>query len=303
MVSTTMYFFPGGEILRSRDLVHWEHLSYIYDSLDDTPGQRLEGTENIYGQGMWAACIRFHQGLFYVCFVANDTGKAYLYTASDPGGPWQRRPIQGFYHDCSLLFDQDGRVYISYGNRDIRITELKEDLSGPKLGGLDRVVVSDRGNPNLGYEGSHLYCINEKYYLFLIHSRRDRWRRTQACFTADSLEGEFTGGDVLDDDMGYWDQGVAQGGIVDTPEGQAVLHGQPASPEEELVSENTEGESPDAAGLQGDTAEENPQPKTEEVRTGDPQPDSLEDSPAEQPNGTQTALSPGQCRLHFPRYK
>ena len=225
MVSTTMYFFPGGEILRSRDLVHWEHLSYIYDSLDDTPGQRLEGTENIYGQGMWAACIRFHQGLFYVCFVANDTGKAYLYTASDPAGPWQRRPIQGFYHDCSLLFDQDGRVYISYGNRDIRITELKEDLSGPKLGGLDRVVVSDRGNPNLGYEGSHLYCINEKYYLFLIHSRRDRWRRTQACFTADSLEGEFTGGDVLDDDMGYWDQGVAQGGIVDTPEGHwyAVL--------------------------------------------------------------------------------
>lgn len=212
MVSTTMYFFPGGEILRSRDLVHWEHLSYIYDSLDDTPGQRLEGTENIYGQGMWAACIRFHQGLFYVCFVANDTGKAYLYTASDPAGPWQRRPIQGFYHDCSLLFDQDGRVYISYGNRDIRITELKEDLSGPKLGGLDRVAVSDRGNPNLGYEGSHLYCINEKYYLFLIHSRRDRWRRTQACFTADSLEGEFTGGDVLDDDMGYWDQGVAQGG-------------------------------------------------------------------------------------------
>ncbi|HIX66430.1 MAG TPA: prolipoprotein diacylglyceryl transferase [Candidatus Anaerotruncus excrementipullorum] len=81
---------------------------------------------------------------------------------------------------------------------------------------------------------------------------------------------------------------------VDTPEGRAVLHGQPASPEEELVSENAEGESPDAAGLQGDTAEENPQPETEEVRTGDLQPDSLEDSPAEQPHGTQTAVSPDE---------
>ena len=30
MVSTTMYFFPGGEILRSYDLVHWEILNYIY---------------------------------------------------------------------------------------------------------------------------------------------------------------------------------------------------------------------------------------------------------------------------------
>ena len=42
---------------------------------------------------------------------------------------------------------------------------------------------------------------------------------------SDSLEGEFTGGDVLNDDMGYCNQGVAQGGIVDTPDGKwyAVL--------------------------------------------------------------------------------
>ena len=37
---------------------------------------------------------------------------------------------------------------------------------------------------------------------------------------ADSLTGEFTGGDVLDDDRGYCGQGVAQGGIVDTPDGK-----------------------------------------------------------------------------------
>lgn len=37
---------------------------------------------------------------------------------------------------------------------------------------------------------------------------------------SDSLEGEFTGGDVLCDDRGYCGQGVAQGGIVDTPDGK-----------------------------------------------------------------------------------
>ena len=36
---------------------------------------------------------------------------------------------------------------------------------------------------------------------------------------SDSLQGEFTGGDVFDDDNGYCYQGIAQGGIVDTPEG------------------------------------------------------------------------------------
>lgn len=44
--------------------------------------------------------------------------------------------------------------------------------------------------------------------------------RTEACFYSDSLEGEFTGGDVLCDDRGYCGQGVAQGGIVDTPDGK-----------------------------------------------------------------------------------
>ena len=56
------------------------------------------------------------------------------------------------------------------------------------------------------------------YYLFLIHSLPDRWMRTQACYVSDSLTGEFRGGDVLCDTMGYCGQGVAQGGIVDTPD-------------------------------------------------------------------------------------
>ena len=42
MISTTMYFLPGGVILRSFDLVNWEIVSYIFDKLDDTPSERLE---------------------------------------------------------------------------------------------------------------------------------------------------------------------------------------------------------------------------------------------------------------------
>ena len=58
MVSTTMHFMPGCEILRSYDLIHWEHATYVYDRLDGTSGQRLEENENIYGKGMWAASLR-----------------------------------------------------------------------------------------------------------------------------------------------------------------------------------------------------------------------------------------------------
>ena len=37
---------------------------------------------------------------------------------------------------------------------------------------------------------------------------------------ADTIDGEFVGGEVFNDDMGYFNSGVAQGGIVDTPDGE-----------------------------------------------------------------------------------
>src|SRR5690606_11758531 len=88
MVSTTMHMMPGCVILRSYDLIHWETVTYVYDVLDNTPAQRLEGGEQIYGKGMWAATLRYHKGKFYVIFVANDTHKTYLYTAESIEGPW-----------------------------------------------------------------------------------------------------------------------------------------------------------------------------------------------------------------------
>ena len=165
MVSTTMHLMPGCVILRSYDLINWEVATYVYDTLDDTCGQKLEGKNQIYGKGMWAASLRYHNNKFYVCFVANDTGKTYLYTATEIDGNWTKQIIEGFYHDCSLLFDDDGKVYIAYGNTDIHITELKEDLSGPKPNGLDKIIVTETEEYDLGYEGSHFYKINGKWLI------------------------------------------------------------------------------------------------------------------------------------------
>ena len=225
MISTTMHFFPGACILRSYDLISWEICAYVYNTLEHTPGEVLEGEQTIYGHGMWAASLRYHNGRFYVVFIAHEWPETFLFTADRIEGPWRKQYIRGIYHDPSLLFDDDGRVYIVYGNRDIRLTELQEDLSGPKPGGIDRIIVRDAPGDFLGYEGSHLYRIKGKYVLFLIHSRQQEWFRTQACFVADDLESVWAGGDVLSSDLDGLNSGVAQGGIVDTPDGRwfAVL--------------------------------------------------------------------------------
>ena len=214
MISTTMHFLPGGQILRSGDLLHWEHAAYVFDTLDGTDAQKLRNGKYIYGKGMWAASLRYHKGTFYVVFVCNDTQKTYLFRSEKIEGPWRKSEIEGFYHDCSLLFDDDDRIYVVYGNRSIYLTELNAELTGPKEGGLSRLLLKDSDETRLGFEGSHFYKINGRYYLFLIHSRKDRWRRVEACFSSDSLEGEFEGGDIFDDDMGFRDSGIAQGGIV-----------------------------------------------------------------------------------------
>ncbi len=215
--STTMYYMPGGALLRSYDLINWEFCSHIYDTLEDTPRENLDGENHAYANGMWAPCLRYHDGVFHVIFIANDTRKTYHFTAENPEGPWKKSYIEGFYHDCSVLFDDDGKVYIMYGNREIHVCELKPDLSGP-VEGTDKVVIRDEPGGFLGYEGTHLYKINGKYYAFFIHSCKEEWIRIEAAFMADNIYGEWTGGDVIRYRLPDT-TGVAQGGIVDTPDG------------------------------------------------------------------------------------
>ena len=217
LITTTMHFFPGGEILRSPDLKTWEHFSYVFSFLEKSGSQRLEGEEHIYGKGMWAPSLRFYDGVFYVVFSSNDTKKTCLFRSSDLKGPWVRNEIKGFYHDPSLLFD-DGKAFLFYGNTDIHLTELNNGLTAPKEGGTDRVIISEE-NGFLGYEGSHAYKIGGKYHVFLIHSLKDRWRRVEACFSSDRIDGPYEGGDVYDDDLGIRDSGIAQGGIVQGTDG------------------------------------------------------------------------------------
>ncbi len=220
MASTTMHFMPGCDILRSYDLLNWELIAHAYDILEDTEKERLENNENAYGQGMWAPSLRFHQGTFYITFTANDTQRTYLLTAKDPCGPWKKTNIDGFYHDNSLFFDDDGRVYIVYGNKEIWLTELRSDLTGPKAGGLHRLLAVDEENIHLGFEGSHLYKYKDFYLLFCCHMLAyGSARKSQVCFKAASLQGEFLGKCIIDDDMGYHNLGVAQGGMVDSPDG------------------------------------------------------------------------------------
>lgn len=220
MLSTTMHFLPGAVILRSYDLINWEIATYVFDTFEGTEEARLDHERSNYGCGMWAGSMRWHKGRFYVSFAAKRSCKTYFYSSENIEGPWEKTCIDSYLHDGSLFFDDDDRVYLVYGNYEIRIQELRSDLTGLKENGFSRTLVTETDDCLLGHEGSHFYKIKGKYYLFTIHwPRTGTCRRTQMCFCSDSLEGEFKGGTVLDDAMGFQNCGVAQGGIVEANDG------------------------------------------------------------------------------------
>ncbi|HZL44968.1 MAG TPA: polysaccharide deacetylase family protein [Opitutaceae bacterium] len=66
LTGTTMHAMPGLPVLHSRDLVNWRLLGYAFDRLDLGPEFRLEDGKEIYGQGVWAPCLRYHNGTFHI---------------------------------------------------------------------------------------------------------------------------------------------------------------------------------------------------------------------------------------------
>ena len=160
LTGTTMHAMPGLPVLHSRDLVNWEFLSYAVPELDYGPAYRLQGGE-IYGQGIWAPCLRYHNGTFYI--FANINGrKTQLFRATNPAGPWTHSELGSSLHDLSVLFDDDGKVYVAWDYNEIKFAQLKPDLSDivPET---KRVLIP--AGSGMG-EGSHFYHIDGHYFIF-----------------------------------------------------------------------------------------------------------------------------------------
>ena len=161
LAGTTMHAVPGLVILHSKDLVNWENISYCFDRFDfNDDAFSLKNHKEIYGQGVWAPAIRYANGQFYVFTNINGKGLQ-CYTSKDIRGPWKHHNMQGRIYDLSVLFDDDGKIYAIHGYGEVKCTELKPDMSGPKEE-TERVIIPEG---NAVGEGHHIYKINGMYYL------------------------------------------------------------------------------------------------------------------------------------------
>jgi len=219
MSSTTMHMSPGVPIMKSKDLINWKLVSYAYDTLVVNDAMNLTNGKSTYGRGSWASCIRYHKGIYYVSTFAQTSGKTHIYTTKNiEKGPWKEVSFAPSYHDHSLFFDDDGRVYLIYGVGKLKLIELTEDATKVKPGTTEQTIIENASAPaginiNLQAEGSQLFKINGKYYLFNITWPR-AGMRTVVIHRADKITGPWEG------KLGLQDLGVAQGGLIDMPDGK-----------------------------------------------------------------------------------
>ena len=220
MVTTTMHFAPGVPVFKSTDLAQWRTVGYAYQTLTNNNNMNLNNAD-AYGKGSWASSIRYHKGFFYVLTPSYTTNKTHLYKTADvENGPWSEVQLP-FYHDPSLFFDDDGTVWVFYGSGDqISYVQLNDDASGVKaggksgkLGGVSVNQVTGTSNYYVQQEGSHMEKVNGEYYLFTISWPAGK-SRSEIVYRSKSLLSGFSGRYFLSDN------GVAQGGIFDTPDGK-----------------------------------------------------------------------------------
>lgn len=218
MISTTMHLMPGGPIMKSKDMVNWETISYVFDRIDDGDRYNLVDGQTVYGQGQWASSIRYHMGKFWVWFTANGApGKGFVFCADKAEGPWQLVARPPHMHDASLFFDEDGKRYLFTGSGGCTAVELDDNFS-PKADGLNvKVVDSANDDEERGalLEGSSVIKHNGKYYICMISMKwgaQGRVRR-EVCYRADNIAGPYEKKIILETPFESYG-GVGQGCLV-----------------------------------------------------------------------------------------
>ena len=169
MTSSSFNCVPGLPILHSKDLVNWELIGYALPK--QLPFEVFDKPQ--HGNGVWAPCIRYHKGEFYIYYPDPDFG-IYMTKTNDPAGTWSKpilvRAGKGLI-DPSPLWDEDGKAYLVYafaGSRAtvksvLMVTEMTPD--GTHLLDTD-VLVFDGHENNSTVEGPKFYKRNGYYYIF-----------------------------------------------------------------------------------------------------------------------------------------
>ncbi|MEV6303325.1 glycoside hydrolase family 43 protein [Actinoplanes sp. NPDC051861] len=243
LATSTFEWYPGVRLHHSLDLVHWRPLGGV---LTD----QLDMTGNPDSGGVWAPCLSWADGVFYLVYtdVKSYSGfwdtPNYVVTATSIDGPWSEPvPLHARGFDPSLFHDDDGRSWLLSNRTDWRpghpwangiIVQEFSRATGRLVGPVFDLYSGTAAGMT---EGPHLYAKDGWYYLITAEGGTE-WFHQATVARSRSLLGpyETDPGTPLLTSVHRPDltlQKAGHGSLVSTPDGEwyfAHLAGRPLTP-------------------------------------------------------------------------
>lgn len=236
IATSTFEWYPGVQIHHSRDLRNWRLVSRPLNraALLDMRGNPDSG-------GIWAPCLSWDDGLFYLIYtdVKRSDGSFkdahnYLTTCETIDGEWSD-PVylnsSGF--DPSLFHDDDGRKWLvnmiwDYRPHHNRFGGIYLQEYSTELGALTGKIVNIFKGTDLGFtEAPHLYKRGGYYYLVTAEGGTG-YTHAMTLARSRRLEGPYEvdpQGYLLSsrNDRSLGLQRCGHGDLFDTPSGETYL--------------------------------------------------------------------------------
>ena len=241
IATSTFEWYPGVCIHHSRDLINWQLVSTPLNRLS-----QLDMRGNPDSCGVWAPCLSYRDGLFYLVFTdvkrfageVKDTHN-YFVVAKDVTGPWSD-PVylnsSGF--DPSFFHDDDGTTwYVNMVWNHLPATGRNHFLPHKYFGGIviqqfDHETQTLLGKPEMIYKGSeiglsegpHIYKKDGYFYLCVAEggTGKDhaatfaRAKEITGPYETDPQGPLVTSAYAPDTEL----KRAGHGSMVDTPDGQ-----------------------------------------------------------------------------------
>ncbi len=173
MTASSFNCVPGLPILHSRDLVNWRIVNYALTDLklDGIPDGFFDKAQ--HGKGVWAPCIRYHNGEYMIYWGDPDFG-IYVVKTKDILGKWDKPilvlPGKGRI-DPSPLFDDNGKTYLvhawagSRANLNSVMTLCELNADGTQVISEESLIYDGLDDGNHTTEGGKFYKKDGYYYL------------------------------------------------------------------------------------------------------------------------------------------
>lgn len=172
MTSSSFNSAPGLPLLQSKDMINWELIGHALPQ--QVPLDVFAKPQ--HGKGVWAPCLRYHDGKFWIFYPDPDFG-IYVMTAEKFAGPWSEPHLllagKGII-DPTPLWDDDGQAYLLHAwaksrsgiNNVLTLRKMSPDAK-TLLDDKGPVVIDGHKIPNYKtLEGPKFYKHNGYYYVF-----------------------------------------------------------------------------------------------------------------------------------------